>query len=149
MGAMTILEEPLRLFYAADNPYRPYHKPPLRGGFFWVAFRPRKVSPLPLPRWATMVAKHEVKCIRCVHEDGAPCAIYKRPRQMVVMVGSGSSGDSFELKCAEWADVKAGSLDSGVRAQARKRPKNAAIASARASTSLSAPDFELTGDAGS
>ena len=117
--------------------------------FFGLLFRPRKVSPLPLPRWATMVAKHEVKCIRCVHEDGAPCAIYKRPRQMVVMVGSGSSGDSFELKCAEWADVKAGSLDSGVRAQARKRPKNAAIASARASTSFSAPDFELTGDAGS
>ena len=127
-----------------------YHKPPLRGGFFWLLFRPEKLVPCPcLPRWATMVAKHEVKCIRCVHEDGAPCAMYKKPRQMVVMVGSGSSGDSFELKGAEWADVKAGSLDSDVRAQARKRPKNAAIASARASTSFSAPDFELTGDAGS
>ena len=59
-----------------------------------------------------------------------PCAIYKRPRQMVVKVGSGSSGDSFELKGAEWADVKAGSLDTDVRAQARKHPKYAAIASA-------------------
>ena len=68
-----------------------------------------------------MVAKHELK-----EEDGVRCAIYKRPRQMVVKVGSGSSGDSFELKGAEWADVKA---------QARKRTKYAAIASARASTS--------------
>ena len=97
-----------------------------------------------------MVAKHEVKCIRCVHEDGTPCAILQEA-QTEGCHGrlSSSSGDSFELKGAEWADVKAGSLDSDVRAQARKRPKNAAIASARASTSFSAPDFELTGDAGS
>ena len=51
------------------------------------------------------------------------CAIYKRPRQMVVKVGSGSSGDSFELKGAEWADVKAGSLDSDLRAQAASVPR--------------------------
>jgi hypothetical protein len=53
---------------------------------------------------------------------------------MLVKVGSGSSGDTFELKGAEWADVEAGSHDAAVRAQARKRPKYAAIAAARAST---------------
>ena len=31
---------------------------------------------------------------------------------MVVKVGSGSSGYTFERKGAEWADVKAGSLDT-------------------------------------
>ena len=39
---------------------------------------------------------------------------------MVVKVSSGSNGDSFELKGAEWADVKAGSLDANVT-QACKR----------------------------
>ena len=66
---------------------------------------------------------------------------------MLVKVGSGSSGDTFELKGAEWADVEAGSHDAAVRAQARKRPKYAAIAAARASTP-SAPIFELTEGAG-
>ena len=51
-----------------------------------------------------MVAKrkHQVK-----EENGVPCAIYKQPKQMLVKVGSGSRGDTFELKGAEWADVKA------------------------------------------
>ena len=89
-----------------------------------------------------MVAKRVVK-----EEDGVPCAIYKRPKQMMVKVGSGSSGDTFELKGAEWADVEAGSHDAAVRAQARKCPKHAAIAAARASTP-SAPDFALTDGAG-
>ena len=56
--------------------------------------------------------------------------------------------DTFQLKGAEWADVKAGSHDAAVRAQARSRPKYEAIAAARASTSSSAPDLELTNDAG-
>ena len=92
-----------------------------------------------------MVVKHELK-----EEDGVPCAIYtcKRPGRLLVKVGSASSGDCFNLKGAEWADVKTGSLDANVRVQARKRPKYAAIA-ARASTSSSAPDLELTDDAGS
>ena len=79
-----------------------------------------------------------------------PCAIYtcKRPGRLLVKVGSASSGDCFNLKGAEWADVKTGSIDANVRVQARKRPKYAAIA-ARASTSFSAPDLELTDDAGS
>ena len=111
------------------TPYRLYHKPPLRGGiFFWLLFRPAKVRHLP-PRRSSMVAKRVVK-----EEDRVPCAIYKQPRRMLVKVGSGSSGDTFELKGAEWADVEAGSHDAAVRAQARKRPKYAAIAAARAST---------------
>ena len=90
----------------------------------------------------TMVApKHHVK-----DEDGVPCYIYKMPKQMLVKVGSGSSADTFQLKSAEWADVKAGSHDAAVRAQARSRPKYEAIAAARASASSSAP--ELTDDAG-
>ena len=44
-----------------------------------------------------------------------PCAVYKRPRQMLVKVGSGSSGDSFKLKGAEWADVKAASTQTSER----------------------------------
>ena len=48
---------------------------------------------------------------------------------------AGSSGDTFQLKGAEWADVKSGSHDAAVRAQARERPKYSAIAAARASTS--------------
>ena len=120
------------------TPYRLYHKPPLRGGFFWLVFRPAK-SRRPA---VSMVAKRVMK-----EEDGVPCAIYKRPKQMMVKVGSGSSGDTFELKGAEWADVEAGSHDAAVRAQARESPKYAAIAAARASTP-SAPDFELTDAAG-
>ena len=48
-----------------------------------------------------MVAKRVVK-----EEDCVPCAIYKQPRRMLVKVGSGSSGDTFELKGAEWADAR-------------------------------------------
>ena len=90
-----------------------------------------------------MVVKHHVK-----DEDGVPCYVYKMPNRMLVKVGSGSSADTFQLKGAEWADVKAGSHDAAVRAQARSRPKYEAIAAARASTSSSAPDLELTNDAG-
>ena len=43
-----------------------------------------------------------------------PCAIYRTAKRMLVKVGSGSNGDSFELKGAEWTDVKAGSLDANV-----------------------------------
>ena len=96
------------------------------------------------PDRAVAKRKHQVK----EEEDGVPCAIYKQPKQMLVKVGSGSRGDTFELKGAEWADVKAGSHDAAVRAQARSRPKYEAIAAARASTSSSAPDLELTNDAG-
>ena len=35
------------------------------------------------------------------------CAIYKMPNQMLGKIGSGSSGDRFLQKGAEWADVKA------------------------------------------
>ena len=92
-----------------------------------------------------MVAvKHVLK-----EEDNVACAVYKRPKHIVVKVGSGSSGDTFELKGVKWADVEAGSHDAAIREQARNRPKYSAIAAARASTSSSAPDFEPTGDAGS
>ena len=90
-----------------------------------------------------VVQKHQVK-----DEDGVPCYVYKMPNRMLVKVGSGSSGDTFQLKGAEWADVKSGSHDAAVRAQARERPKFSAIAAARASRSPSAPDLELTDDAG-
>ena len=82
-------------------------------------------------RW---VAPADLKGVIVKEEDRVPCAIYKQPRRMLVKVGSGNSGDTFELKGAEWADVEAGSHDAAVRAQARKRPKYAAIAAARAST---------------
>jgi hypothetical protein len=49
-----------------------------------------------------LVGKHQVK-----DEDGVPCYVYKMPNQMLVKVGSGSSGDTFQLKDAEWADVNA------------------------------------------
>ncbi len=49
-----------------------------------------------------LVVKHQVK-----DEDGAPCYVYKMPNRMLVKVGSGSSGDTFQLKGAEWEDVKA------------------------------------------
>ena len=109
-----------------------------------AAVSPSKLVRRPAARQSMVAAKRELK-----DEDGVPCVIYKQPRRMLVKVGKGSSGDTFEFKGAEWADVEAGSHDAAVRAQARKRPKNADIASVRASTSLSAPDFELTGDAGS
>ena len=67
-----------------------------------------------------MVAKrkHQVK----EEEDGVPCAIYKQPKQMLVKVGSGSRGDTFELKGAEWADVEAGSHDAAVSGQGAGTP---------------------------
>jgi len=49
-----------------------------------------------------LVPKQQVK-----DEDGVPCYVYKMPNRMLVKVGSGSSGDTFQLKGAEWADVKA------------------------------------------
>ena len=49
-----------------------------------------------------LVVKHQVK-----DEDGVPCYVYKMPKRMLVKVGSGSSGDTFQLKGAEWAGVKA------------------------------------------
>ena len=97
-----------------------------------------KLGSLPA-RVASMVAKHELK-----EEDGVRCAIYKRPRQMVVKVGSGSSGDSFELKGAEWADVKAGSHDAAVPASVPNMPS----LQLERPPSL-APDFELSDGAGS
>ena len=68
-----------------------------------------------------LVVKHQVK-----DEDGVPCYVYKMPKRMLVKVGSGSSGDTFQLKGAEWADVKAGSHDAAVQAQARSMhvPRN-------------------------
>ena len=91
------------------TPYRLYHKPPLRGGIFGccIALDCLKVRLPAAPRHPSMVARREVK-----EEDGVP----SRPKQMVVKVGSGSSGDTFELKGAEWADVKAGSHDAAVPA---------------------------------
>ena len=53
-------------------------------------------------RRTMLVVKHQVK-----DEDGVPCYVYKMPNKMLVNVGSGSSGDTFQLKGAEWADVKA------------------------------------------
>ena len=53
-------------------------------------------------RRTMLVVKHQVK-----DEDGVPCYVYKMPNRMLVKVGSGSSGDTFQLKGAEWADVKA------------------------------------------
>ena len=53
-------------------------------------------------RRTMLVVKHQVK-----DEDGVPCYVYKMPNRMLVNVGSGSSGDTFQLKDAEWADVKA------------------------------------------
>ena len=49
-----------------------------------------------MPARAASVARRAVK-----EEEGVP----SRPKQMVVKVGSGSSGDTFELEGAEWADV--------------------------------------------
>ena len=109
-----------------------------------AAVSPSKLVRRPAARQSMVAAKRELK-----DEDGVPCVIYKQPRRMLVKVGKGSSGDTFEFKGAEWADVEAGSHDAAVRAQARKRPKYAAIAAARASTPSSAPDFKLTDDAGS
>ena len=93
-----------------------------------------KLGSLPA-RVASMVAKHELK-----EEDGVP----SRPKQMVVKVGSGSSGDTFELKGAEWADVKAGSHDAAVPASVPNMPS----LQLERPPSL-APDFELSDGAGS
>ena len=62
---------------------------------FWLLFPPLAQE---LGSWPARGIRREawVK-----EEDGAP----SRPKQMVVKVGSGSSGDIFELKGAEWADV--------------------------------------------
>ena len=49
-----------------------------------------------------LLVKHQVK-----DEDGVPCYVYKMPNRMLGKVGSGSSGDRFLQKGAEWADVKA------------------------------------------
>ena len=75
--------------------------PPLGGG---VAFPPRtRCNHHAVADGRTMlVVKHQVK-----DEDGVPCYVYKIPNRMLVKVGSGSSGDTFQLKGAEWADVKA------------------------------------------
>ena len=81
------------------------------------------------------VARREVK-----EEDGVP----SRPKQMVVKVGSGSSGYTFELKGAEWADVKAGSHDAAVPASVPNMPS----LQLERPPSL-APDFELSDGAGS
>ena len=43
-----------------------------------------------------LVVKHQMK-----DEDGVPCYVYKMPNRMLVNVGSGSSGDTFQLKGAE------------------------------------------------
>ena len=53
-------------------------------------------------RRTMLVVKHEVK-----DEDGVPCYVHKMPNRMLGKVGSGSSGDRFLQKGAEWADVKA------------------------------------------
>ena len=60
------------------------------------------VTTTPRRRRTMLVVKHQVK-----DKDGVPCYVYKMPNQMLVKVGSGSSGDTFQLKGAEWADVKA------------------------------------------
>ena len=75
--------------------------PPLRGG---VAFAPRTLGVTTTPS-PTDDARGEAS------GEGrgwcATCYAYKMPNQMLVKVGSGSSGDTFQLKGAEWADVKA------------------------------------------
>ena len=123
------------------NPYCLHRKPAAaRRGRFLCSPTETPVTTAFAP--PTMVAaKHQVK-----DEDGVPCYVYKMPNRLLVKVGSGSSADTFQLKGAEWEDVKAGSHDAAVRAQARSRPKYEAIAAARASASSSAP--ELTDDAG-
>ena len=105
----------------------------IAGGIFLAA-----VS-LPGARWQSMVAKRELK-----DEDGVPCAIYKQPRRMLVKVGSGSSGDSFVLRA------------QGCRVGRRQGagPQAYQVCGHRFSSSVnillrSAPDFELTDDAGS
>eukprot|EP00964_Phaeocystis_antarctica_P085829 scaffold54283_cov73-Phaeocystis_antarctica.AAC.1 len=86
--------------------------------FFGCCFGARSISLHEklgsLPARAASVARREVE-----EEDGVP----SRPKQMVVKVGSSSSGDTFELKGAEWVDVKEGSHDA-----ARERPKYAIAA---------------------
>ena len=50
--------------------------------------------------WATDDARGEAS------GEGRGCYVYKMPNRMLVKVGSDSSGDTFQLKGAEWADVK-------------------------------------------
>ena len=102
---------------------------------FWLLFRPSLEVRLPVPARAASVARREVK-----EEDGVP----SRPKQMVVKVGSGSSGYTFERKGAEWADVKAGSHDAAVPASVPNMPS----LQLERPPSL-APDFELSDGAGS
>ena len=115
------------------TPYRLYHKPRLRGkGVLGCCFAPRsKVSSCR----TRGIRRREVK-----EEDGVP----SRPQQMVVKVGSGSSGYTFKLKGAEWADVKAGSHDAAVPASVPNMPS----LQLERPPSL-APDFELSDGAGS
>ena len=64
---------------------------------FLAAVSPReKLGALPRRVGASMVAKRELR-----DEAGVPCAIYKQPRRMLVKVGKGSSGETFEFKGAE------------------------------------------------
>ena len=73
--------------------------PPLRGG---VAFAPE------LGVTATLSPTDDARGEAWVKdEDGVPCYVYKMPSRMLGKVGSGSSGDRFLQKGAEWADVKA------------------------------------------
>ncbi len=74
--------------------------PPLPGG---VAFAPRELGVTTTPS-PTDDARGEASV---KDEDGVPCYVYKMPSRMLGKVGSGSSGDRFLQKGAEWADVKA------------------------------------------
>ena len=76
------------------TPYRLYHKPPLRGGTFWLLFRPRKVLVAARGERAWHPWSRGVSEVK--EEDGVPCTIQAH-EQMVVKVGSGT----FELKGAE------------------------------------------------
>ena len=104
-----------------------------------AAVSPSKLVRRPAARQSMVAAKRELK-----DEDGVPCVIYKQPRRMLVKVGKGSSGDTFEFKGAEWADVKAGSHDAAVPASVPNMPS----LQLERPPSL-APDFELSDGAGS
>ena len=73
--------------------------PPPSGG---VAFAPFGVGVGHGVADDVLLVKHQVK-----DEDGVPCYVYKMPNRMLGKIGSGSSGDRFLQKGAEWADVKA------------------------------------------
>ena len=104
-----------------------------------AAVSPSKLVRRPAARQSMVAAKRELK-----DEDGVPCVIYKQPRRMLVKVGKGSSGDTFEFKGAEWADVEAGSHDAAVPASVPNMPS----LQLERPPSL-APDFELSDGAGS